>query len=329
MSHIYIYITNIISIHILFARIATGLYFNHPKQPSMTVEENSSRLKLGSLMRSTSSPSMRPMRSWPPKGHDENDWFQKVLASLKAFRCFLEMIPALLCGEPVLLKMHQSQCKYDLSVSQPFHSKVSMAPESWVLNDWHLQFPVSLLPGSRLWPSACQAVTQPAAAWSPQILGIWRMVLVFKCRLAKPPDFRASLQDASGISPSPPRPSPLLVLYHLSPSGWKRPEKTDGKCGVSRQTSKMLGKSRTTMLLTPTVRTSKYDWERKGLDYAKDIKQRCGDWIHSNVEVDSVDCEAASDHLPSSLPTFDFLKFLLFFAKPCITHSPIYNTIYT
>lgn len=114
----------------------------------MTVEENSSRLKLGSLMRSTSSPSMRPMRSWPPKGHDENDWFQKVLASLKAFRCFLEMIPALLCGEPVLLKMHQSQCKYDLSVSQPFHSKVSMAPESWVLNDWHLQFPLSLLPGS-------------------------------------------------------------------------------------------------------------------------------------------------------------------------------------
>lgn len=77
------------------------------------------------------------------------EWLiSKVLTSLKAFRCFLEMIPALLCGEPVLLKMHQSQCKYDLSVSQPFHSKVSMAPESSVLNDWHLQFPLSLLPGS-------------------------------------------------------------------------------------------------------------------------------------------------------------------------------------
>ena len=158
------------------------------------------------------------------------EWLiSKVLTSLKAFRCFLEMIPALLCGEPVLLKMHQSQCKYDLSVSQPFHSKVSMAPESWVLNDWHLQFPLSLLPGSRLWPSACQAVTQPAAAWSPRILGIWRMVHVFKCRLAKPTDFRASSQDANGISPSPPRPSPLLVPYHLSPSGWKRPEKNGWK----------------------------------------------------------------------------------------------------
>lgn len=93
MSHINIYLISYL-IGLLQVSISTTRN-NHQWQ----VHEKSSRLKFGSLMRSTtSSPSMRPMRSWPPKGHDENDWFQRfwqVWKLLDAFRFFLEMIQAL------------------------------------------------------------------------------------------------------------------------------------------------------------------------------------------------------------------------------------------
>ena len=57
------------------------------------------------------------------KRHDENGFISKVLTSLlDAFRDdtspFIAQI--LLDGESVLLEMHQLQCKYALSVSQPF-----------------------------------------------------------------------------------------------------------------------------------------------------------------------------------------------------------------